>query len=99
MAVSDLPVVDLREAATREALGVTVEQLTGARAVPQELARRLAALGAQGAVVPSAAYPGHWNLVVFPVGFAHLRVGRGRTVHPAPPAPSVSDSAPGDTRR
>ena len=85
MEVSGLPVVDLRDPATRAALGVEVEDLTADRAIPQRLAGRLQELDALGAVVPSAARPGHWNLVVFPAGFAHLRIGRGRIMHPAPP--------------
>ena len=82
--------IDLRDTATREALDVAVDDLTGQWLVPQGLARRLAGLGAEGAVVPSAAHPGHWNLVVFPAGFGRLHVGRGRTMHPVPPTPSVS---------
>lgn len=78
--------VDLRDAATRAALGnVGVRSLTEGWDATQALADRLRALGAEGAVVPSAARPGHWNLVVFPAGFARLRVGRGRTMHPRPP--------------
>jgi RES domain-containing protein len=96
--IEELPVVDLRSGATREALGVAVDDLTGDWQVPQELARRLASLGAEGAVVPSAAHPGHWNLVVFPAGFGRLRVGRGRTMHPAPPVTAISAEAPGGAR-
>lgn len=83
--VEQLPVVDLRDAATREALGVELASLTEGWGPSQALAARLGELGAQGAVVPSAARTGHWNLVVLPAGFAHVTVRRGRTMHPAPP--------------
>ena len=85
--VEQLPVVDLRDAGTREALGVELAELTGEWDAPQTLAARLGALGAQGAIVPSAAHEGHWNLVVLPSGFSHVTVRRGRTMHPAPPSP------------
>lgn len=79
--------VDLRDAATREALGLgDLGSLTGAWDAPQSLANRLTAMGAQGAIVPSAARPDAWNLVVFPAGFDRVSVRRGRTMHPAPPA-------------
>ncbi len=78
--------VDLRDATTRAAVGISsLAALTGDWDVTQALADRLRRLGAEGAIVPSAARPGHWNLVVFPAGFARLRVGRGRTMHPRPP--------------
>ena len=83
--VEQLPVVDLRDPAARKALGVDLGSLTGAWDAPQALAERLRALGAQGAVVPSAARPDAWNLVVFPAGFGRVTVRRGRTMHPAPP--------------
>lgn len=85
--VEQLPVVDLRDAATREALGIELQELTGSWDAPQALAARLRDLGAAGVVVPSAAHPAHWNLVVFPAGLAHVTVRRGRTMHPAPPQP------------
>jgi hypothetical protein len=77
--------VDLRDGATRGELGIDESELVGAWDAPQTLARRITALGALGAVVPSAARPGHWNLVVFPAGFDHVRVLRGRTMRPLPP--------------
>lgn len=81
----DLAVVDLRDADVRAALGVDVAQLTGARARCQALARRAHRLGAEGLVVPSAAAPDGWNLVVFPSGFGALK-SRGSAVrNPAPP--------------
>lgn len=84
--MSGLPVVDLRDAATRAELGVGESELVGPWEAPQALARRITALGARGAVVPSAARRGHWNLVVFPDGFDRVRVLRGRTMQPRPPA-------------
>ena len=85
MEVANLPVVDLRDPAARAELGISESALVGAWDAPQALARRITALGALGAVVPSAARPGHWNLVVFPDGFDRVRVLRGRTRQPRPP--------------
>lgn len=84
--VEQLPVVDLRDPASRDALGIELGSLTGEWDATQALAARLGALGAQGAVVPSAARRDAWNLVVFPAGFRHVIVRGGRTMHPAPPA-------------
>jgi RES domain-containing protein len=83
--VDRLPVVDLRDAVTRTALGVKPGDLDDGWGAPQELVTRLRATGAHGVVVPSAARPGHWNLVVFPDGFARVAVRAGRAMHPAPP--------------
>lgn len=81
-----LAVLDLRDPAVRRALGVDLEDLTGARVRPQALAARVRDLGADGLIVPSAARPEHWNLVVFPSGFDRVRPIRSRVGHPAPPA-------------
>jgi RES domain-containing protein len=84
--VTELPVLDLRDAGVRASLGIALTDLTGARASAQALAPRAKAMGALGLVVPSAARPDAWNLVVFPEGFGRLSVGRGRNLHPRPPA-------------
>lgn len=81
--------VDLRRAEARTALGVEPRVLTGTRARAQRAAEHAKELGAQGMVVPSAARPDAWNLVVFPDGLSHVTVGPGRAVHPRPPADSV----------
>lgn len=82
--ITDLPIIDLRRPETCEALGVTLEQLTGPRLAAQELAPRARAMGALGIVAPSAARPDAWNLVVFPKGFEHVAPGRRRRMHPRP---------------
>jgi RES domain-containing protein len=83
--VSALPVVDLRRPEVQDALAVDLDGLVGPRADAQPLAARARALGAAGMVVPSAAHPGHWTLVVFPEGFGALRVTGSRADHPRPP--------------
>ena len=81
--VVDLPVIDLRDPEARGALGVGIEDLTGSWSACQPLADRAREIGALGMVVPSAARPDAWNLLVFRGGLAHLRVA-GRSVgHPA----------------
>jgi RES domain-containing protein len=80
--VSGLSVLDLRDAEARRALDVDLSDLTGTRASAQALTPRAQALGAEGLVVPSAARPGAWNLVVLPGGFDRVTVRRGRTLHP-----------------
>lgn len=84
--VDGLAVLDLRDAAVRRALEVDLEDLTGTRVRAQALAARVRDLDADGLIVPSAARPEHWNLVVFPSGFGHVRPVRSRVGHPAPPA-------------
>ncbi len=81
--------LDLRDAATRTALGVRLEDLTGERAMAQAVAPRAQASGAHGMIVPSAARPDAWNLVIFPAGFPKVTVGRGRAVRPRPPADTI----------
>ena len=66
-------------------LGVDLAELTGPRSRAQAVARRALQAGAEGMVVPSAAYADHWNLVVFPVGFAKVRVAGSTAAHPKPP--------------
>ncbi len=84
--ISDLPVLDLRVPAVREALGVTEEELTGPRERAQQLGRRARRMGALGIVAPSAARQGYWSLVVFPAGFDALGTVGSREQHPEPPA-------------
>lgn len=79
---SDLEVLDLRRPEVVTALGVTLDQLRGARQEAQPVATRARSLGAEAMVVPSAAAPGAWNLVVFPSGFGKLRVGGSRAMRP-----------------
>jgi len=81
-----LPVIDLRRAGLAEELGVRLDRLTGPRARAHGLARRARDLGADGMIVPSAARPGAWNLVVFPDGFGRIAAAGSRAMHPRPPA-------------
>lgn len=80
----DLTVLDLREPATRRALRVGVAGLTGpwSPEAPNRDARRVARvaaeLGVDGAIVPSAAAEGGWNLVVLPRAFERVRMRRRR---------------------
>ena len=85
---TDLPVLDLRRSEVRAELDISLDALTGPRSRAHGLAQRALALGAHGMVVPSAARDGAWNLVVFPAGFARLRVSGSRTTNPRPPAGS-----------
>lgn len=81
-----LAVLDLRRPGLVDELGVSERQLTGPRSRAHGLASRARELGADGLVVPSAARPGAWNLVVFPSGFDRIRVAGSRAMHPRPPA-------------
>jgi RES domain-containing protein len=83
--VTGLRVLDLRRRSVRAELGVELAELTGPRRAAQALATRALALGAEGIVAPSAAHEGHWNLVVFPSGFARLRVAGSTATRPRPP--------------
>ncbi|MBA2632182.1 MAG: RES family NAD+ phosphorylase [Chloroflexi bacterium] len=84
--VAGLNVVDLRRSEARKQLDVDLDRITGPRGVAQDLAARARDLGADGLVLPSAAHPEHWNLVVFPPAFSKLRVLGSRATHPRPPA-------------
>lgn len=83
--MTDLPVLDLRRADVRRALGVDDADLVRARERPQRLAARARRLGAAGIVAPSAAHAGHFALVVFPRGFGALSVRGSEELHPDPP--------------
>lgn len=81
----DLAVLDLRDAATRRALGVTLRQLTGAwtperpNRATLRVARAARSLGVDAIIVPSAAREGGWNLAIFPVAFPAVRLVSRRT--------------------
>jgi RES domain-containing protein len=85
----DLAVLDLRDAATRSALGVTLDELVGPWSPerPNRAARRVARaareLGVDGLVVPSAARAGGWNLAVLPEAFDRVRMVARRRSEPA----------------
>jgi len=89
---ADLDVLDLRDPAVREALGVSVEALvadwsdTASNVTCLRVARRAVELGADGFVVPSAARPGGWCIDVLPTSFSKLRRTSRRTLIPAPQA-------------
>jgi hypothetical protein len=68
------------------ALRVDPADLVRGRPRCQALARRAIGLGAEGLVVPSAADPAGWNLVVFPHGFGRLRAAGSSVRNPAPPS-------------
>ena len=77
--------LDLRHAEVVASLDINLASLTGPRPRAHGLARRAQALGASGMIVPSAANPGEWNLVVLPAGFDRLRVSGSRATNPRPP--------------
>jgi RES domain-containing protein len=89
----DLRVLDLRRPDVLDVLDVTAQDLIAdwapdtlnSACLKVSAAARLA--GAEAMIVPSAALPGGWNLVVLPVGFARLRRIRRQRRLPAPPAP------------
>jgi RES domain-containing protein len=80
-----LPVVDLRRPDVVAELRLKMDDLTGARSRAHALAARAREAGAQGMIVPSAAHPGAWNLVVFPDGFSRLQAAGSRAMNPRPP--------------
>jgi RES domain-containing protein len=84
----DLRVLDLRDAATRRALRTSIAALTGpwspeaANAAALRAVRSAARLGVDGLIVPSAARPGGWNLVVLPSAFDRVRLRSRRQRQP-----------------
>lgn len=86
----DLTVLDLRDLATRRALGVDGAELVGdwspdaPNAATMRVAEAAAELGVDGMVVPSAARPGGWNLAVLPRAFDRVRLVSRRRAVPAP---------------
>ena len=84
----DLRVLDLRVSATRAALGVTLDELTGpwSPAAPNRACLAVATAarqaGADGFVVPSAAGADGWNLAVRPEAFERVAVVRRRRERP-----------------
>lgn len=83
--VTNLPVLDLRRAEARAALGVELADLIGPREACQALAQPAQQLGARGMIVPSAAHDGAWNLVVFPSGLGAIKPAGSTVRNPAPP--------------
>jgi RES domain-containing protein len=87
----DLAVLDLRDAATRRALGIDERDLVGdwSPEAPNAATLRVAAvateLGVDGMVVPSAAREGGWNLAVLPRAFDAVRLASRRRSTPSPP--------------
>ncbi len=90
---ADLRILDLRRPEVLDALGVTAEALMDdwAPDAPNVASLKVAAAatlaGADAIIVPSAAWPGGWNLDVLPSGFARLRRVTRRRRLPAPPPP------------
>ncbi len=88
---ADLAVLDLRDEGTREALGVSLDALTGAWSPdrPNGACRRVMAAaieaGADAIIVPSAARPGGWSIDVLPRAFGRLRLVSREEMTPAPP--------------
>jgi RES domain-containing protein len=84
----DLAVLDLRDAATRRALGVDEEALIGEWSpdAPNPATLNVAAaardLGVDGMVVPSAARRGGWNLAILPRAFDRVRLADRRRAVP-----------------
>lgn len=84
----DLAVLDLRDAATRRAIGVTMDELVADWSPddPNPAAMRVAAaarrLGVDGMVVPSAARSDGWNLAVLPQAFAGVHLASRRRSTP-----------------
>ena len=91
---ADLLVLDLRRPEVLDALHVTVDDLNadwapGApNAACMKASAAAVATGAAGMIVPSAAHPGAWNLVVLPSGFSGLE--RIKRQHKIPEPPTVS---------
>lgn len=87
----DLRVLDLRDPATGRALGTSARQLTGPWApdapnrATLRLMRAARELGVDAVVVPSAAWPGGWNVAVLPDAFDRVRLARRRREVPRPP--------------
>ncbi len=86
----DVRVLDLRSAATRQALAVTLEQLIAgwspdaSNRACLRVARAARDAGADGFVVPSAARDGGWNIAVLPRAFERVRVVRQARARPRP---------------
>ena len=99
---ADLIVLDLRDAAVRSELGVTLDELVAdwSDESPNDaclgLVHRAAELSADALIVPSAARPGGWNVAVRPAAFSKLR----RTErHTSIPAPEIEQGVSGSARR
>jgi len=89
---AELAVLDLRDDATRAALGVSLDELVAPwwpdrpnAACRRVLAAALAA-GADAIIVPSAARGGGWSIDVLPAAFGRLRLLARDEVAPEPPA-------------
>jgi RES domain-containing protein len=83
--VTDLEVLDLTSAATRTALGITEEDLTGDDyAATQAIATTARQTGCAGLLAPSAALPGRQTLVVFADGMPCVATEPSRVRQPPP---------------
>ena len=98
---ADLSVLDLRRPEILDALDLTIDDLNAdwspgsPNVACLKVSAAAAAAGAEGMIVPSAAYPGAWNLDVLPKGVSgRQRVGRERKI-PDPPTPRPGPM-PGD---
>ena len=84
----DLAVLDLRDASTRRALGVSLAHLVGPwspdtpNAATLTVASVARNLGVEAMIVPSAAHENGWNLAVLPLAFDRLQLVRRRREHP-----------------
>jgi RES domain-containing protein len=91
-----LDLLDLRDPATRRALGVTLESLRASWSptAPNDdclaVTSAAAEMGLDGIIVPSAAAPDGWSIDVLPPAFGKLRLVARDRVIPAPPGPPAT---------
>lgn len=81
----DLEVLDLTNAAVREAIGVTAAELVDDDcAIPRDIADAARAAGFEGILAPAAALPGRETLVVFNAAMAKVTPERSAVRQPPP---------------